>query len=89
MDNNNVLARQMPVSIEAEQALLGALIRSSADVFDAVAGSITSEDFYLPEHKHIYAALIKMFNQSKVIDFVTLVNALVEEGDRDESGGSQ
>ncbi len=89
MDNNNVLARQMPVSIEAEQALLGALIRSSADVFDAVAGSITSDDFYLPEHKHIYSALIKMYNQSRTIDFVTLVNALVEEGDKDEAGGSQ
>ena len=87
MENNSII-KQMPVSIEAEQALLGALIRNP-DVFDAVAGSIVSDDFYLDEHKHIYSALIKMFNSSKVIDIVTLVNTLVEEGDRDEAGGVQ
>ncbi len=78
----------MPISVEAEQALLGALITNS-EAFDKVAGKITADDFYLDEHKHIYAALIRMYNQSKVIDTVTLVNALVEYGDRDEAGGIQ
>ncbi len=87
MDNNSIV-KQMPISIEAEQALLGSLIRD-AESFDKVAGFITTEDFYLEEHKHIYSALIKMYNQSKVIDIVTLVNTLVEEGDRDEAGGIQ
>ncbi len=87
MDNSSIL-KQMPVSIEAEQALLGSLI-VNPESFDKVAGNISESDFYLDEHKHIYAALIKMFNQSKVIDTVTLVNTLVEEGDRDTSGGIQ
>ena len=87
MDNSGII-KQMPVSIEAEQALLGSLI-VNPESFDKVAGSITEADFYLDEHKHIYSALIKMFNQSKVIDTVTLVNTLVEEGDRDTSGGIQ
>ena len=85
MDNNSIV-KQMPVSIEAEQALLGSLI-INPESFDKVAGFITANDFYLEEHKHIYSALVKMYNQSKVIDAVTLVNALVEEGDRDEAGG--
>ena len=86
MDNN--IIRQMPVSVEAEQALLGAII-INPDAFDTVGGVIDSEDFYLKEHKHIYMALVKMFSASKTIDVVTLVNALVEQGDRDEAGGIQ
>ncbi len=86
MDSN--IVRQLPVSIEAEQALLGSII-INPEAFDRVGGIITADDFYLDEHKHIYSALIKMYMQSKVIDTVTLVNALVEQGDRDEAGGIQ
>ena len=87
MDNNSLI-RQMPVSIEAEQALLGAII-VSADAFDKIGGYITAEDFYVVEHQHIYVALLKMYNQNRTIDVVTLVNTLVEMGDRDEAGGIQ
>ena len=86
MDNN--IIKQIPANIEAEQALLGSII-ISPDSFDRVSGMITAEDFYLEEHKHIYRTLLNMFNSSKVIDTVTLVNSLVEEGYRDEAGGSQ
>ena len=82
------LIKQMPVSIEAEQALLGSII-TSADAFDLISGHISVDDFYLDEHKHIYASLLKMYAQSKKIDAVTLVNALVESGLRDEAGGIQ
>ena len=86
MDNS--IVKQMPVSIEAEQALLGSII-INPDSFDKIGGMITVDDFYLEEHKHIYSALVKMYMQSKIIDTVTLVNALVEQGDRDEAGGIQ
>ena len=88
MDNTSGLIRQVPVSVEAEQALLGSIIVSPA-AFDKVSGMISVEDFYVAEHQHIYSALIKMYTQSKTIDVITLVNALVEIGDRDEAGGVQ
>ena len=87
MDNSSLI-RQMPVSVEAEQALLGAII-VSPDAFDKIGGMITTEDFYVAEHQHIYSALLKMYSQNKTIDVVTLVNTLVEMGDRDEAGGIQ
>ena len=87
MDSSNLM-RQLPVSVEAEQALLGSII-VSPDAFDKIGGMITAEDFYVEEHKHIYNALLKMYAQNKTIDVVTLVNALVENGDRDEAGGIQ
>ena len=76
------------MSIEAEQALLGSIL-IKPDCFDQIGGMISSDDFYLEEHKHIYSALLRMYSQSKMIDTVTLVNALVEQGDRDEAGGIQ
>ncbi len=88
MDTSGSFMKQMPVSVEAEQALLGSII-VSPDAFDKIGGLITAEDFYVEEHKHIYSALIKMYSQNKTIDVVTLVNALVEMGDRDEAGGIQ
>ena len=88
MDSTNNLIKQLPISIEAEQALLGAII-VSPDAFDKIGGMISASDFYVAEHQHIYSALIKMYSQNKTIDVVTLVNALVEMGDRDESGGIQ
>ena len=82
------IIKQLPASIEAEQALLGAII-VDPDSFDKVGGMISAEDFYVDEHKHIYTTLLKMYAQSKTIDVVTLVNALVEAGYRDESGSVQ
>ena len=88
MDSTSSIIKQMPVSVEAEQALLGSII-VNPDSFDKVGGFISADDFYVEEHKHIYAALLKMYAQSKTIDVVTLVNTLVELGDRDEAGGIQ
>ena len=88
MDSTSDIIRQMPVSIEAEQALLGSII-VDPDSFDKIGGMITVDDFYLAEHKHIYSAFLTMYSKSKTIDIVTLVNALVEQGDRDETGGIQ
>ncbi len=82
------LIRQMPFSVEAERALLGAII-CKPDLFDKVGGKINAKDFYLEEHQHIFVALSSMYMQSKKIDTVTLVNALVEQGDRDEAGSVQ
>ena len=80
------IVRQMPISIEAEQALLGSII-VDPDSFDKVSGFIFAEDFYVEEHKHIYSTLLKMYSQSKSIDAVTLVNGLVEAGFRDSEAG--
>ena len=87
MEDSSII-KQMPVSIEAEQAFLGSVIRKP-DSFDAVGGMLTAEDFYLEEHKHIYLSLTKMYTESRTIDPVTLANALVESGIKDQTGGIQ
>ena len=82
MDNFNqeLATMQMPYSLEAEQALLGAIILSG-DKFSEVVEKIKAEDFYVPQHKAFYAAMQSIFLQSRKIDAVTLIEALVESGE--------
>ena len=88
MEDNSLSVKKMPISIEAEQAFLGSIIRKP-EAFDGVGGMLTAEDFYLDEHKHIYLSLIRMYTESRTIDPVTLANELVESGFRDQAGGIQ
>ena len=77
MDANNAIIKQMPVSIDAEQAVLGSII-IKPDTLDNIGGMLTVDDFYLEDHKHIYTTLLSMYAESKTIDTVTLVNSLSE-----------
>ena len=81
--------RKLPFSMEAEQSVLGSILVRPGDCFEAIGAILTPDDFYVEEHKLIYAALVDMYAGSKNIDPVTLVNVLVEHGKRDQAGGVQ
>lgn len=88
MNNDFLSERQMPFSLKAEQSLLGAILIRPA-CLDDVAVIVTAEDFYVPEHREIYAAMQAMYLKSKNIDAVTLIEELVQSGTYDEAGGSE
>ena len=73
------LLRKLPMSLEAEQAVLGAIL-IKPDAFADITGIVYAEDFYLEEHKKIFIALQSMFLSSRSVDTVTLVNTLVSQG---------
>ena len=85
MDSSSLI-KQLPVSVEAEQAVLGAVI-VDAKCLDVVGGMLVAEDFYLDHHKHIYNTLMKMYATNAIIDTVTLVNeyATISGKDADNS----
>lgn len=70
--------RKMPFSLEAEQAILGTVIVDS-EKFVEVA-TLKDDDFYLEQHKQIFAAMREMFNSNRVIDPVTLIDTLTHMG---------
>ena len=88
MDANSALIKQMPISVEAEQAVLGAII-VKPDSFDAIGGMLTADDFYLDDHKSIFNAITHMYNLSKTIDPVTLVNELSEVSGKSKENSIQ
>lgn len=81
-DNN------VPFSIEAEQAVLGSVLREPS-CLDNLIGMIASNDFYLVQHKEIFRAMEVMYLKSRDIDIVTLVDELVKDGVYTEAGGKE
>lgn len=71
--------RKLPFSLEAEQSVLGSILIDPEKISE-VAALLSGDDFYLEEHREIFSAMQKLFLQSKDIDPVLLMDALVQEG---------
>ena len=87
MDSSSLI-KQLPVSVEAEQAVLGAVI-VDAKCLDIVGGMLVAEDFYLDHHKHIYNTLMKMYATNAIIDTVTLVNEYATFSGKDADNSAE
>ena len=77
--DEELIARQQPQSLEAEQAVLGSILIDSQCVADVI-GILKPEDFYLRQNREIYEAVYSMFNFSQTIDPVTVLDKLKELG---------
>lgn len=76
--------RHLPISMEAEQALLGSVL-IDPERFKDVANIIRSEDFYIEQNRKIFEAMQALFLQSRNIHFVNVIDALTQSGDADET----
>ena len=77
--DEELLARQAPQSLEAEQSVLGAILIDSRCVAEVI-GILRAEDFYLQQNREIYETIYTMFNYSETIDPVTVLNKMRELG---------
>ena len=75
----DLLRRQAPQSLEAEQAVLGSILIDSRCVADII-GILHPEDFYLQQNREIFEAVYTMFNFSQTIDPVTVLDKMRELG---------
>lgn len=80
------LERLPPQSLEAEQAVLGALL-VSGDGISRVVDVLDSEYFYRKAHQVIYAAMLDLYEDNEPIDIVTVSQYLKDEGKLDNVGG--
>ena len=77
--------KQVPQSLEAEQAVLGSILIDSRCVAEII-GILRPEDFYLQQNREIYETIYTMFNFSQTIDPVTVLDKMRELGcHRDDS----
>ena len=70
--------RRTPFSLTAEQSVLGSILIDPAS-FTSLPQFLSSDDFYLEEHKAIYSAMQSLFLANSSIDPITLIDALVKE----------
>lgn len=76
---DELLARQMPHSAEAEQAVLGSILIDSRCVPE-VLGVLRPADFYAKVNRDIFETIYSMFNYSMVIDPVTVLEQMKAAG---------
>lgn len=62
--NADDLSRQLPHAIEHEKKLLSAMMLNGGEAIPNVAAKITAAEFYRPEHRSIFTALVKTYNKT-------------------------
>ena len=80
------LMRLPPHSVEAEQAVLGALLLD-AQAWDAVADMVTADDFYRRDHQVIFSGIAGVVDTRGPSDAVTVAEFLERKGQLEEAGG--
>ncbi|WP_246042189.1 replicative DNA helicase [Cohnella pontilimi] len=81
-----VFDRVPPQNLEAEQAVLGAILLETEALITAME-RIRAEDFYSVAHQRIYEAIVSLNEDSEPIDLITLTARLRDQGQLEEVGG--
>ena len=76
---DELLGRQVPNNIEAEQAVLGSMLIDPRCIGD-VLGAVKADDFYSTTNRDIFETIYSMFNYSMVIDPVTVLENMRVNG---------
>ncbi len=77
---------KLPRNIEAEQALLGALLANNK-AYEKVSEFLRAEHFSDPIHAKVYDVISRLIQKGHVADVITLKNYFEQEGSLNEVGG--
>lgn len=75
-----------PQNTEAEIAVLGSMLLDKEAISQAIE-LLDESSFYREAHAKLYSTIVKLYDQNKVVDIVTLVEKLRNSGALDEIGG--
>ncbi len=69
------LSNLLPQNIDAEEAVLGAIL-VNPKVLPKVVEILKPESFYKPAHRYVFDAMLQLFNSNERIDIVTVSDVL-------------
>ena len=75
-----------PHSVEAEQSVLGGLLLE-ASALDKIVDLVSADDFYRQEHRLIFRQILRLTEQAKPVDVITVAEALEISGELEKVGG--
>jgi len=75
-----------PHNLEAEQAVLGAIMLES-DMGSPVFAILQPEDFYRDNHRYLFAAIRDLFEKGEPVDLVSVAESLRQQGRLELIGG--
>ena len=74
----NVIKRILPHSIEAEQAVIGAMLMDREAIVVA-SELLHGDEFYAKQHGILFDAMVELYNEDKPVDLITVQNRLKEK----------
>jgi replicative DNA helicase len=80
------LERGLPVSMDAERAILAAILLDNS-LYDQAAESLTGDDFSLDAHRRIYSRMRDLQESGRPVDMITLVEELDRRKEVEAIGG--
>lgn len=75
-----------PQAVEVEEAILGSMLIESQSATTAIQ-LLKPSDFYKSSHRHIYKAIIKLYERDNPLDILTVEQELKDQDLLDEVGG--
>ena len=78
--------RLPPHSIEAEQSVLGGLLRDN-NAWDRINSLVSAADFYRYDHRIIFLSIVALIDAGKPADVITVNEQLVLMGKAEDCGG--
>ena len=85
--SDDISIRTLPHNMEAEQALLGAILEDNR-VVENFSDFLRPENFFVPVHERIYDAILKIIDRGQNADAVTLKAYFEKDADLKDVGGS-
>ena len=85
-DPTAVIGRIPPHDLEAEKAVLSALLIDNAAIH-SVLNEVSPDDFYHPSHQTIYKAMLALQDENEPVDLHTLSDHLNAAKKLDRVGG--
>ena len=73
--NNTELSELMPQNIDAEEAILGAILVSPV-CMNKIVEHLRPDSFYKPAHRYVYEAMLQLYNGEDKIDIVSVSDVL-------------
>ncbi|MDD4084644.1 MAG: replicative DNA helicase [Acholeplasmataceae bacterium] len=83
-----MIDRVPPQNIEAEQAVLGAMMIDREAISKATE-LLRDNDFYRQDHRAVFQVIVDLFNSNQAVDMVTVTEALKKAGKLEDVGGIQ
>jgi replicative DNA helicase len=80
---------QPPQSIDAEQMVIGSILKDPQALYKSIETLDTESHFYHPKHQIVFKAILDMTNRAEPCDIMTVANCLLVDGKLEKIGGRQ
>lgn len=76
----------IPQAVEMEKFVLGAMLLKEGEIIPTITSILTAEDFYRPEHRTIFDAILKIYSKKIIPNMLSLIEELRSSGELENIG---